>query len=65
MSISADEFVSISSLQRTTNPLLKNDVVCVLKNNSPAFYTIKPWRYAQLLRAEKELKDIYSKLNSK
>lgn len=36
------QFVSISSLQRTTKPMLENDVVCVMKNNEPVFYTVKP-----------------------
>lgn len=46
------KFVSISSLQRTTKPMTENDVVCVMKNNEPVFYTVSPERYAQLLDAE-------------
>ncbi|QYC51368.1 hypothetical protein [Acinetobacter phage vB_AbM_WUPSU] len=46
------EFVSISSLQRTTKPMLENEVVCVMKNNEPVFYTVSPKRYAELLNAE-------------
>ena len=50
--------VSISSLQRTTKPIMENDIVCVMKNYKPAFYTIDPVRLDQLLRAEKQLKEI-------
>ena len=50
--------VPISSLQRTTKPMMENDIVCVMKNNEPAFYTIDPVRLDQLLRAEKKLKEI-------
>lgn len=46
------EFVSISSLQRTTKPMLENEVVCVMKNNEPVFYTVSPERMKQLLNAE-------------
>ena len=50
--------VPISSLQRTTKPMMENDIVCVMKNYKPAFYTIDPVRLDQLLRAEKQLKEI-------
>lgn len=46
------KFVSISSLQKTTKPMLENDVVCVLKNNEPAFYTVSPERMIELLNSE-------------
>lgn len=46
------KFVSISSLQKTTKPMLENDVVCVLKNNEPAFYTVSVERMNELLSHE-------------
>lgn len=46
------KFVSISSLQRTTKPMLENEVVCVMKNNEPVFYTVSPERMGELLNAE-------------
>lgn len=50
--------VTVSSLQRSTKPLHENDIVCVIKNSEPLFYTIKPERYAQLLETEKKLKEL-------
>lgn len=50
--------VTISSLQRTTKPLLDNDVVCVFKQSEPAFYTVKPERMKQLIHAEMMLDKI-------
>lgn len=35
--------------------MMENDVVCVLKNYAPAFYTISPDRMKQLLDVEKKL----------
>ena len=46
------QFVSISSLQRTTKPMVENEVVCVMKNNEPIFYTVSPERMKELLNAE-------------
>lgn len=42
------KFVSISSLQKTTKPMIENDVVCVLKNNEPAFYTLSKNKYEEI-----------------
>lgn len=47
--------VSISSLQKSTRPMIENDVVCVLKNYTPAFYTLSPKRISELLNTEKEI----------
>lgn len=47
------KFVSISSLQKTTKPMVENEIVCVLKNNEPAFYTVTPERMRLLLGREK------------
>lgn len=44
--------VTISSLQRTTKPLTDNDVVCVFKSYEPAFYTVSPARFNELIGAE-------------
>ena len=38
--------------------MMENDIVCVMKNYKPAFYTVDPVRLDQLLRAEKRLKEI-------
>ena len=46
------KFVSISSLQKTTKPMIENDIVCVMKNNEPAFYTVTPERMKLLLNRE-------------
>lgn len=46
------KFVSISSLQKTTKPMVENEIVCVLKNNEPAFYTVTPERMRILLARE-------------
>ena len=43
------KFVSISSLQKTTKPMVENEIVCVLKNNEPAFYTISKEKYESML----------------
>lgn len=67
------KFVSISSLQKTSKPMLENDVVCVLKNNEPAFYTLSPERYNELLLKEQnaiylmdqKIKEIAEKLSPK
>ncbi|MEG1233577.1 MAG: hypothetical protein RSE18_07050 [Acinetobacter sp.] len=44
--------VSISSLQKSTKPMIENDVVCVLKNYTPAFYTVSPEKMMKLIDAE-------------
>ena len=46
------KFVSISSLQKTTKPMIENEIVCVMKNNEPAFYTVTPERMKLLLGRE-------------
>ena len=50
--VSFMKFVSISSLQKTTKPMMENDIVCVMKNNEPAFYTVTPERMKLLLNRE-------------
>jgi hypothetical protein len=50
------KFISISSIQKSNKELLSNDVVCVLKNNEPAFYAVSPDRMTQLLEYEKTAK---------
>lgn len=50
------KFISISSIQKSNKVILENDVVCVLKNNTPAFYTVSVERMQQLLAMEKSLK---------
>lgn len=47
--------VTISSLQRTTKPLIENEIVCVFKQCEPAFFTVKPERMNDLLNTEKEI----------
>ena len=54
------QFVSISSLQRTTKPMMENEIVCVLKNNEPVFYTISPERMEKLINAEKLMQKVVS-----
>lgn len=51
------QFVSISSLQRTTKPMLENDVVCVMKNNEPAFYSVSVKQMEYLKKCESKLSD--------
>lgn len=46
------KFVSISSLQKTTKPMIENDIVCVMKNNEPVFYTVSPEKMKEFLDAE-------------
>lgn len=46
-------FVAISSLQKTTKPMIENDIVCVLKNSQPAFYTVTPEQMDYFLKMEK------------
>lgn len=41
--------VSVSSLQKTTKPMMENDVVCVMKNYVPVFYTIKPEKLDEII----------------
>ena len=48
--------VSISSLQKSTKPMIENDVVCVLKNYTPAFYSVSPDRMKELLDSESKAK---------
>lgn len=50
--------VSISSIQRSNKPMLEKDLVCVVKNNKAAFYTISPERLYELLSAEEKLKEL-------
>ena len=50
------KFVSISSLQRTTKPMLENDVVCVMKNNAPAFYSVSVKQMEYFKVCEQQLK---------
>ena len=54
------QFVSISSLQRTTKPMLENDTVCVLKNNEPVFFTLSPERMWELTQKELRLNKLES-----
>ena len=51
------KFVSISSLQRTTKPMLENDVVCIMKNNEPAFYSISVKQMEYLKKCESMISD--------
>lgn len=55
--------VTISSLQRTTKPLTENEIVCVFKQCEPAFFTVKPERMKQLLKAEAMLKRLEDEHN--
>ncbi|MER1952450.1 MAG: hypothetical protein ABS863_00435 [Aerococcus urinaeequi] len=41
--------VSISSLQKSTKPMIENEVVCVMKNYVPAFYTINPKKMSEII----------------
>lgn len=59
------KFVSISSLQKTTKPMLENDIVCVLKNNEPAFYTVSNDRMNELLNHEKISKKVQQEMIGK
>ena len=56
--------VNISSLQRTTKPLVENDVVCVMRQYEPAFYTVLPERMNVLLESESKANSAVEKLNS-
>lgn len=54
--------VTISSLQRTTKPMFENEIVCVFKQSDPAFYTVSPDRFKQLIEAEEVLKDLQKQM---
>jgi len=48
----------ISELKKNPSAIKDNLDTCVLSHNKPVYYTVNPLRYAQLLRAEKELNDL-------
>ena len=61
MIILSQNITSISELKKNPSAVKSNVDTCVMSHNKPAYYTVSPLRYAQLLRAEKELNDIASK----
>ncbi|WVH13591.1 antitoxin [Acinetobacter phage vB_AbaM_fThrA] len=62
MQILSENVTCISELKKNPSAVKSNIDTCVLSHNKPVYYTVNPLRYAQLLRAEKELNDISKKL---
>lgn len=56
------ELLNISELKKDPTQLIGKSDVCVIKYGKPVFHTVAPLRYEQLLRAERELNDLASKI---
>ena len=61
MIILSENVTCISELKKNPSAVKENIDTCVLSHNKPVYYIVNPLRYAQLLRAEKELNDLASK----
>lgn len=58
MQILSENVTCISELKKNPSAVKGNIDTCVLSHNKPAYYTVNPSRYEQLLNAEKELKEL-------
>ena len=53
-----DKILSISEFRKKPIIATNEKAMCILKDNRDAFYCLNRLRYAQLLRAEKRLKEM-------
>lgn len=58
MLILSENVTCISELKKNPSAVKNNTDTCVLSHNKPAYYTVNPTRFAELLEAEQKLKEL-------